>query len=798
MYSSEDELTPIYADDLASRRFVGVLWRTALGAAVAVAALTGVALVVTHQLAEDRAWDHELVIAAMASEMSPGRAAPLIEASGRRAIVVDPAGRVEAFGPADVNVEGRQRRWLERVVVGAASAEGRQFTSTDPDGDAWWHTAIAIDDRNLLITSRPGASAMDPWREQAIVILGLAGLALLAVAAGSLAALRLVGRPARLLADAGDQLRVRGRISEGLRQDLGRIGRTPVELRQLVENFAEFEHDLQRSDRQVAALLTAGTSLGGSLDQATVLARTLEHLEHLLEVERSVIIRHERRVDRFEVVASRGHDDAYVADLASRADDPTLPSLRSLRERRPIQVPDTEAEVVSEGLRMRGRRHGYRSLLAIPLTEELEQPTVLLLHSRSPRTYSFDEVQLSRSFGAIAGAALRNAELFESTDARLRTQTSRLEAIVGSVDQGILVENDRGHVFFANPIMRSLLPAGTDVDGLPDANRFVESVVSQSPNPTTTANDLGQLEPDGSSVDVTLDVDGEASTYRVRRFTVRDTKGQVIGRGQTWRDVSRERELDRMKRGLLAAVSHEFRSPLGLIKGYATTLLADDVDWDATDRREFLQLVSAEADRLADLVKRILDMRRIDAGMVSLQRLPIAVEALIEQAIVALPTERSRITVGRVEPATIEVDPARLVTALRNLVDNACQYSPDDRPVEIEATIEPIDGAAYTSDPAADGEHPSQLRIAVRDHGAGVSPARRDEIFETFIRGDSGLDAPRGGLGLGLAIAKGFVEAHGGRIHIDDPTDGGPGAVFSIRLPLADRAPTESALEAAR
>lgn len=795
MHTSEDELTPIYADELASRRFVGVLWRSVLIATVGTAAIAGVALVVTNQLAERRAWDQELVFAAMASEMAPSRAAPLIEASDRTAIVIGSDGGVDPLAINDGVADARERRWVDRIVVAIGASDDRHAITTDPEGEMWWHTAMALDDRQVLVIGRPGSMAMTPWREQALVILGLAGLALFGVVVTGLATFHLVGRPARLLADAGDQLRVRGSITDGLRGDLGRIGRTPVELRQLVENFAEFELDLQRGDRQVTALLNAGTSLGGSLDQETVLARTLEHLEHLLDVERSVIIRHERRVDRFEVVASRGHDDSYAADLASRADDPTLPSLRSLRERRPVQVPDTEAEVVSDGLRQRGRRHGYRSILAIPLTEELAQPTVLLLHSRSPRTYSYDEVQLSQSFGAIAGAALRNAELFESTDARLRTQTSRLEAIVGSVDQGILVENDRGQVLFANPIMRSLLPAGADADRLTDTAGFVEAVTSKSPDPAAAGDDLDRLEPDGTACDVIIDGEaGELATYRVRRFTVRDAKGDVIGQGQTWRNVSRERELDRMKAGLLAAVSHEFRSPLGLIKGYATTLLAEDVDWDAADRQEFLRLVSAEADRLADLVKRILDMRRIDAGMVSLQRMPIGVDALIEQALAALPTERNRIAVGRVEPVSIEVDPTRIVTALRNLLDNACQYSPGDRPVAVEARIE-SDGRQVEG---SGGDTPPQLWISVRDHGAGVTPAMRDEIFETFIRGQSGLDAPQGGLGLGLAIAKGFVEAHGGRIRIDDPDDDRPGVIFRICLPLHDRAAIESELETAR
>jgi len=811
MHTSEAELTPVYTDELANRRFAGVLRRVALAAAALLTVLCSVAATVSYRLAAERAWDRETAVADMVSQLPPQRAADLIEASGRQAIIVVD-GEIGRRPPAPATGhDSRARRWHARIAA-AAARDSRRFTTADPDGADWWHVAVQVDDNRVLVAGRRADEAMAPWRGEGLIILAFWLLGLLALGGIGAVVFRRIGRPARFLADASDQLRVRGRVSDDLRRRLASVGQTPVELRRLVDNFEGLETDLRHGDQQITALLNAGISLGGSLDEQTVLERTLEHLERLLGVERTVIIRYDPRIESFEVVASRGHDESFLTDLAGRADDPTLPSLRSLRERAPVQVPDTEAEVVAEALRLRGRRHGYRSVLAIPLTEELEHPMVLVLHTSGPRTYSYDEVELSKPFVAIAGAALRNAELFQSTDTRLKAQTSRLEAIVGSVEQGILVEDDRGRLLFANPTMRGLLPSpGRYEEGM-SAAAFIGAVVSRAASPQAVRAELERLTAGEGWLDVDLrradshvdlrgadgradphvdlrgadPADEEQATYRVRGFAVRDARGNVIGRGQTWRDVSRERELERMKEGLLAAVSHEFRTPLALIKGYASTLLADDVDWNPADQRDFLRMVGSEADRLADLVKRILDMRRIDAGMLTLQPMPVELTALVESVVDALPQERHRIEVAPLPSAVLEVDEARVVTALRNLVENACKYSSFNDPVLVSATLDGADGA-FEGPGGEGGSDPGRrVTLRVRDRGPGIPPRQRDAVFETFVRADHGLDAAEGGVGLGLAIAKGFIEAHGGRIWIDEPSDGDPGSVFAVTLPLAE------------
>src|SRR5207247_10488822 len=127
--------------------------------------------------------------------------------------------------------------------------------------------------------------------------------------------------------------------------------------------------------------------------------------------------------------------------------------------------------------------------------------------------------------------------------------------------------------------------------------------------------------------------DGRHRAIHLRLFDVDDESGQVIGRGLLLRDVTRERELDEFKTTLLAAVGHEVRTPLAAIEGYASTLLQEDVTWSPADQRHFLQTISGEADRLAQLASNLLDVSRQEAGLLVLNRVPTRVQDLVAETI---------------------------------------------------------------------------------------------------------------------------------------------------------------------
>lgn len=746
------------------RRVFLALMALALAASLAGTLVTNQHVTQERERAAAKTAEASLIEAALLA-VSPVDSLPNLAAAAQLDVmIVGPDGVITTVPLAADSLDGEWALWRTRVRQNAAR-DARSFDTVDPTSTRWLHHRVAMPDGSALITGRPqlpdtaAMSATAPW-------LLIGSLLLVGLGAAWWILQRRIARPASLLLSATEDLRVRGEIRPNVQASIDRTADTPSEFARIGALLRDIEAQSQRDLAQNEELLRAANILGRSLDPQTVLAAALQPLQRLLGNDRSAILQYNARTDRFEVVTARGHSAEWLTEISMAPAGEAQASMRSIREGIPIQITDTESEIVSESAQHRARRHGYRSVLAVPLTGELERQTTLVLQAAEPRAYSFDEIELSKSFGSIASAALRNAELFSQTDAKLRVQTEQLEAIVESVEQGLLVAGSDGRVLFANATMRQL--AASTFSDRSSADVYLSNVLASTDMSSAARAQLNALAPGDRWVDIDVGPAGAAEqrAFRVRKFVVRDAGGQLIGHGQTWTDVSSELELANMKSGLLATVSHEFRTPLALIKGYATTLLAEDVEWNVADQREFLNLVSGEADRLTELVQRILDMRRIDAGMVQLQMMPMQIASVVEAACAGLPHAADRIVIADLPTSTIDVDAARISTALRNLVDNACKYSPNDQPVVISA-----DASAH------------ELVLRVRDFGRGVDDAARTRIFETFVRGQSGLAAEHSGVGLGLAISKGFVEAHQGRIWTEQPSDG-RGALFCVALPL--------------
>lgn len=768
---------PIYEDPDAHRRFnrFAAVLLTAL-AVVILAGLVGVGAMIVAERRNSQETlraaeaDDALTVTALAGLSSNDALGAVLGAARLDGLVVGESGTAVVAAYPALPLEARTDMWRESVAARAAASSARSFATEGPDGRQWLHSVVRLSDGRLLVTGRPAPSAGSLGELIAVGLLVAAAVSVAAVYGVWLILRRRVVVPVQMLVDAGEDLRVRGEIRGEVRRALDRIAERPLELKRLGVTLRQIEADSHRGAEQAEALLGAAGSLAATLDPAAVLEASLGYLQRLLGVDGSAILQLDERRKMFRVAAMRGPTAEWRQDVSSVEAQEWLPSIRAIREGLPVQISDTETSAVGESLRRRAARHGYKSVLAVPLSRLLEAPTVMILQCRRARSYSFDEIELCKSFASIASAALQNAELFARTDERLRQTTSRLEAIVESVDQGLVVTGSDGRVVYVNAMMRELVGPGVAVEKL-TSDAFVELILAGQENAAALQHQLATLETDSDDwIDVTVsrahDGAQHRRSFRVRLFVVRDATGNEMGRGQIWTDIRRERELELMKSGLLAAVSHEFRAPLALIKGYATTLLADDVNWDAADQRQFLGLVSREADRLTELVQRVLDMSRIDAGMVDLQRTPVEIESVIRNAIESAPQWGERVAVGELPMATVEVDSTRIVTAIRNLVDNACKYSAATEQVQVSAWMD-------------DGE----VCVSVRDNGPGIEPGMRERIFDTFVRGNEGLDG-QSGIGLGLAISRGFVDAHGGRLGVAETNDDS-GTEFRLWLPVA-------------
>jgi two-component system sensor histidine kinase KdpD len=228
------------------------------------------------------------------------------------------------------------------------------------------------------------------------------------------------------------------------------------------------------------------------------------------------------------------------------------------------------------------------------------------------------------------------------------------------------------------------------------------------------------------------------------------------------------READRLKTELLANVSHDLRTPLTSIKGYTTTILRHYDRLTDDEKRDFLHEIEIASDRLTELIENLLQLSRLEAGGFHMQKEPVVIVSMLSNAIedVEQKTKGYRFVSHYQEPLPlIDADPRRIRQVLDNLLSNAVKYSPEG--TEIAVVCEVME---------------KELMVRVRDQGVGISPEELDKVFDRFYQASSGASQRGGGVGLGLAICKGIIEAHGGRIWAESTL--GKGSTFIFTLPL--------------
>src|SRR5918996_1198028 len=619
--------------------------------------------------------------------------------------------------PADLGTGqqgARWQRWAARVVRQAELSS--QFSIRDPAGNEWNYVRAHTDDGSIVLLGRQDAPrsavAGAVLRALAAVVLGvllLGAMAWVLVRWGLL-------RPLDSLIRSTEDLRWRGQLRDGNRERVDRLAR--------------------RGDH-VGRL--AGSLFG---------------------VERCAVLSLDERANVFLIRASLGLSDAFVQELQVDVAEPSSPSIRALRSGEPVQVSDTYADLSFAAFRGRARRYDYRSVLAIPLMTSMAPPSALLLYRSEAYRYSHSELELATSFARFASIAMENAALYTRIDERLQEQSRRLEAIIESLDDGLVLAGLDGLVSYHNAAAAALLGA----QGQRLAGAEVGELLRRLGADPSLANDSRMP----NSREVTTTVDGRQRDLRLRTFTVADEHGAPIGHGLLWQDITRDRFVERLKSSLLATASHELRTPLASIKGYVSTLLADDIEWDLAEQRDFLMTISSETDRLTALMRDLLDMSRIEAGALAIPKETGRVSALVERAVAGLSSaDRKRLCFEVPDDLPlVELDRSRIETAISNLVNKALKFSPPRKRVDIIAEC-----------------NEGELRITVRDRGTGVPADVGDRIFESFVRGDDGLTRQVGGLGLGLAICRGFVEAHGGRVR-SRPEN--PGTSFVLAIPTGE------------
>jgi signal transduction histidine kinase len=637
-----------------------------------------------------------------------------------------------------------------------------------PDGQDWLFSAVPVPNAGwAVVVQRPASEAL------AVVAqfhLWLLITALLFVICGLLFWLRLILRVIRPLHTLAIQHQALPVSELSIPASTTTLARRQDEVGGLARSLIRLEHDGMEKLAELRTLLETSNAVVMSFEPRAVVRKIIREVRRLVDVQAAaVLLPDEQGVLR--VLVSDGHSERYDQELALSPDNVNSSPVLALRDGKPVQKLLLSPSSFSYD-------EGFRSVLAIPIISRHAGHVVLLVHRTEPHPFNQHEIDLLLTFANYATLAWEHAVLYERSDERLREvarenerlyqqaseEKQKLAAIMGSMSDGLVLTGIDGTILYANLGASTITDLPREALERQPISVLYNALRSAAIDPASCEQALSIAESDpATELVVEIKHKSRQRAIHLRQFEVGDESRHIIGRGLLLRDVTREHELDAFKTTLLAAVGHELRTPLAAIKGHASTLLQEDVSWSLADQRHFLQTISTEADRLAQLVSNLLDLSRQEAGLLHLNRMPTSIQDLVTKTITQF--NRSNVIITSHIPTdlpTVDVDRARIEVALHNLVANALLYGESEVHISAEAQDETI-------------------VISVTDNGPGIAPDELPHIFERFYRACHGRHQHSGGTGLGLTICKAFISAHGGTIWAKSDTQG---TTISFSLPL--------------
>jgi PAS domain S-box-containing protein len=530
-----------------------------------------------------------------------------------------------------------------------------------------------------------------------------------------------------------------------------------------MENAQLFE--AEREQRQLAeALEEAAAAVSSTLELEQVLDRILEQVERVVAGDTFNIML--IRDGSAQAVRWRGYEKVGVEDRICKysmdiSEYPTLSKM--LQTGRSIVVPDT---AVADGWIVQEGWEWLRSYVAAPIQVGGTTVGFLNVDSTNPDQFSANDARRLETFASHAATAIENARLYErlrdhaetlgqrvaERTAQLQAQYARLEAILDSTVNGIVVAGPGGELVLANPVAREWLTQSLSPEEAQLLRRTLQALANRADENPEQVLELTGL-------------DLQLKAAKIMEPGVRGATAVVA-----IHDISHLKALDRMKSRFVSNVSHELRTPIATIKLFAHLMQKQPERW-----REYLEPLAQEADHQADLVEDILEISRVDAGRLEIKPEQTNLNELIDIVVV------NHVTRARERGLTLEnqavgpgpmctADPQRLMQILDNLIDNALRYTPEGRSVTVSTGKAEAEGRLWAT-------------VTIADTGMGIPEDELPHVFERFFRGEKPRMMQISGTGLGLAIVKEIAVLHGGRVTVESEVD--EGTAFTVWLPLA-------------
>lgn len=412
-----------------------------------------------------------------------------------------------------------------------------------------------------------------------------------------------------------------------------------------------------------------------------------------------------------------------------------------------------------------------RQLIALPLTfRDAPIGVIYVFRAALNVGFSADDEQVLQAFADQAAIAVSNARLYQGV---LR-EKQRLDAMIEQSADGVMILDSRWRITTFNQAMELLTGWSRDeAIGRPCAE--VLAIHNSQGVNICLADCPLQRRPHARNPVVEgwiTTLDGRDLYIQSRYAPQRGANGIFLGAIANVRDITEQKREEELQNTFISVISHELKTPVSIIKGYAGTLRRDDAEWSRETLQEGLRVIEEEADRLAGQIQDLLDVSRLQAGGMRLDLTDWSLPVMAREVIAGFAAQ----TNGRFEfelrfpddfpPVHADYERVRMV--LTNLVSNAVKYSPDGGVIRIGGRAEEQTAIVY-----------------VADQGIGIPPEEQQRIFQRFYRVDNRLRRETQGSGLGLFLSQAIVVAHGGSIWVESQV--GRGSRFFFTLPLARR-----------
>lgn len=511
--------------------------------------------------------------------------------------------------------------------------------------------------------------------------------------------------------------------------------------------------------RQRDYLLEITRAITEELEHDKVLARIVRVSAELLAGHAGLIALREE--EGWRIAASTGIHPEFLEDLS-----PLLAEIPDHGAEARFEIPEVNRRLQRI---TQAASQGLLTGVGLPMMVRGEVVGVIFVFRSYRGLFSAQDRAQLQAFADQAAIAVHNARLYT----QVNEQKQHLDAVLESSADGILILDPSFRILRVNPAAGGLL-------GLPPEQalgRRHEEVVRWAQRASGMTLEEAGASGWPLSPEAALYVEGDLRTSQGRTQSVGITyapvltqDGRLSGVVANLRDITRFREAEELKSTFISVISHELRTPVALIKGYAGTLRREDAEWDPEVVRHSLAVIEEEADHLAGLIDDLLDASRLQAGGLALNQGEVDLAALAMRLVDRFRTQSAAHKFESELPRDFPVvfgDEARLTQVMSNLISNAVKYSPEGGTIRVRGQAKP-----------------DAVTICVIDEGPGIGAAEANRIFDRFYR--SGKTARKTqGAGLGLYLARAVVEAHGGRIWVDQPGRAGARICFSLPRPSA-------------